>query len=460
MSVLILLGVSVIIYALARMMPTDFVDNQYSSALQQGTMQQEDVDRIKELYGLSMPDAFLRVTFSEDTGLGALEFEKNTKTATYEDVEIGAMSYAEWYEGSFDAKGYRLYLNGDGSAEIYRVESKGVAVIGEGTESPGDEQETDATEQVITLDEVLTLEKKGTYTVDASGKLSVTLNGVDAGADMKYAPATFLEKAGAILRGYLSWLVNMLHGDLGMSFKYKRPVEDVILQNMGISFAIAFIATILQFAIAIPLGIKAATNQYGAIDYTVTVLAMVGISLPTFFLAALVIRVFAVQLGWFEVGGLVSASLPVDATFFQRIGDMLWHMILPMTVLVILSIGSLMRYTRTNTLEVLNADYIRTARAKGLSEHTVIYKHAFRNTMIPLVTMMAGILPSLFGGAMITETVFSIPGIGKLAYDALIVSDITFIMGYNMFLAVMTVLGTLLSDLMYAIVDPRVKIGK
>ena len=120
----------------------------------------------------------------------------------------------------------------------------------------------------------------------------------------------------------------------------------------------------------------------------------------------------------------------------------------------------LMRYTRTNTLEALNADYVRTARAKGLTEHTVIYKHAFRNTMIPLVTMMAGILPSLFGGAMITETVFSIPGIGKLAYDALIVADIPFIMGYNIFIAILTVIGTLLSDLMYAVVDPRVKLGK
>ncbi len=111
-------------------------------------------------------------------------------------------------------------------------------------------------------------------------------------------------------------------------------------------------------------------------------------------------------------------------------------MVLPMFVLVVLSIGSLMRYTRTNTLEALNADYVRTARAKGLTEHTVIYKHAFRNTMIPLVTMMAGILPSLFGGAMITETVFSIPGIGKLAYDALIVADIPFIMGANIFIAI------------------------
>jgi peptide/nickel transport system permease protein len=233
----------------------------------------------------------------------------------------------------------------------------------------------------------------------------------------------------------------------------------VIWQNMGVSFMIAFIATILQFLISIPLGIKAARNQYGVVDYTVSILAMTGISLPTFFMAAIVIRVFAVELGWFEVGGLVSGSLPVDAPWFQVAGDMIWHMILPMTVLVILSIGSLMRYTRTNTLEVLNADYIRTARAKGLSENKVIYRHAFRNTMIPLVTMFAGILPGLFSGAMITETVFSIPGIGKLAYDALIVADVPFIMGYNMFIAVLTVIGILLTDIMYAVVDPRVKLG-
>ena len=194
-------------------------------------------------------------------------------------------------------------------------------------------------------------------------------------------------------------------------------------------------------------------------DYTVTVFAMIGISLPTFFLAALFIRVFAVQFGWFPVGGAVD-SLEVGTPWIVRAFNVIWHMILPMTVLVILSIGGLMRYTRTNTLEVLNADYIRTARAKGLSERSVVYKHAFRNTMIPLVTMLAGTLPSLFGGAMITETVFSIPGIGKLAYDALMVADVPFIMGYNMFIAILTVVGTLFSDLMYAVVDPRVKLGR
>lgn len=119
-----------------------------------------------------------------------------------------------------------------------------------------------------------------------------------------------------------------------------------------------------------------------------------------------------------------------------------------------------MRYTRTNMLEVLNADYIRTARAKGLSERKVIYKHAFRNTLIPLVTILAGILPSLFGGMMITEQVFGINGIGRLAYTALQDGDIPFVMGYNMFLAVLTVIGTLLSDLMYSIVDPRVNLSK
>lgn len=136
------------------------------------------------------------------------------------------------------------------------------------------------------------------------------------------------------------------------------------------------------------------------------------------------------------------------------------HLVLPIFVSVFLSIGSLMRYTRTNMLEVLNADYIRTARAKGLSENKVIYKHAFRNTMIPLVTLLAGILPSLFGGMMITEQVFGITGIGNMAYQALKEGDVPFIMTYNMFLAILTVIGTLFSDIMYSIVDPRVRLGR
>ncbi len=232
---------------------------------------------------------------------------------------------------------------------------------------------------------------------------------------------------------------------------------------MWISFVIAFIAMIFQFLISIPLGISSATHQYSIRDYTVTILAMIGISLPSYFFAALLIKVFASDLGWFPVSGLVDASQSYGDGFIDNVRyylDMEHHLVLPMVVLVVLSIGGLMRYTRTNMLDVLNADYIRTARAKGLSEKRVIYVHAFRNTMIPLVTMLAGILPSLFGGAMITEEVFAIDGIGRLAYKALQQGDIPFVMGYNMFLAILTVIGTLLSDLMYAVVDPRVKLGK
>ena len=262
-----------------------------------------------------------------------------------------------------------------------------------------------------------------------------------------------------LVNGYGKWILGVLQGDLGNSFKYEAKVSDVIVENMGISFGIAFAAFILEIIIAIPLGVKAATKQYGILDYSSSVLTMIGTALPTFFFAALCIQVFSVGLGWLPVGGL-NSTLPVDATAWTKFWDMIWHLIMPVGIMVFLSVGSLMRYTRTNTLEVLNADYIRTARAKGLSERKVIYKHAFRNTMIPLVTLLAGTLPSLFSGAMITEQMFAIPGIGNMAYEALKAGDIPFIMGYNMFLAILTVIGMLLADLMYAVVDPRVKITK
>ena len=266
-----------------------------------------------------------------------------------------------------------------------------------------------------------------------------------------------------LISGYFRWLGNMLQGDMGTSFKYEKPVSQVIGENMWVSFAIAIIATVLQFAIAIPLGITSATHQYSKRDYAVTIFTMIGISLPTYFFAAIIVKVFSVELGWFPSSGLISGSATYPDTFggfMAKLLDMAHHLVLPILCTVILSLGGLMRYTRTNTLEVLSADYIRTARAKGLPENQVIYKHAFRNTMIPLVTLLAGILPSLFGGMMITEEVFAIDGIGRLAYKALSEGDIPFVMGYNMFLAVLTVIGTLFSDIMYSVVDPRVKLGK
>lgn len=263
-----------------------------------------------------------------------------------------------------------------------------------------------------------------------------------------------------ILKGWWIWLMNFFRGDLGVSLTNDKPVQEIIFANMGTSFAVSFVSLILELIIAIPLGIKCACNQYGKLDYAVTVFTMIGISFPSFFFAGIIIKVFAVDLGWFEAGGLSTPSLPIDISGFELFINQCWHLILPIFVLTVLSIGSMMRYTRTNTLEVLNADYIRTARAKGLSENSVVYKHVFRNTLIPLITTLAGMLPALFGGSMIVEQMFSLPGIGNTAYTMTRAGDITFIMGYDMFIAALTVIGILLTDLMYVVVDPRVKLGK
>lgn len=261
---------------------------------------------------------------------------------------------------------------------------------------------------------------------------------------------------GGIIKGYFNWLKSLCQFDLGTSFVYGLPVAEVIAEHMGVSFAVALIATIFEFLIAIPLGITAATHQYSLRDYVVTVLVMIGISLPSFFFGEVLKDLLANKLGWFPSSGQLTGT--GSETGIALLPQYFMHLFIPILTVVILSIGGRMRMTRTNMLEVLNADYIRTARAKGLKESKVIYKHAFRNTLIPIVTTLAGLLPSLFSGAIITEQVFDIQGIGNIALDAMNKGDIPFIMGYNMFLALLSVIGVLLSDLMYAVVDPRVKL--
>lgn len=266
---------------------------------------------------------------------------------------------------------------------------------------------------------------------------------------------------GTILQGYFTWLGNLVRLDFGTSFINHRPVLTEIFNKdrIGTSFFVAAVATVFEFIIAIPLGVTAATHQYSFRDYLVTVLVLIGISLPSFFFGQMLKNIFANKLGWLPVSGMKDPNLLPYASTWVAITDYLRHMFLPILTVVILSIGSRMRMTRTNMLEVLNADYIRTARAKGLNESRVIYKHAFRNTMIPLVTGLAGLIPSLFSGAMITEQVFDLTGIGNYALKAMQQGDIPVIMTYNMFLAVLSVLGVLLADLMYAVVDPRVKLA-
>ncbi|MDF2820743.1 MAG: transporter permease [Clostridiales bacterium] len=261
----------------------------------------------------------------------------------------------------------------------------------------------------------------------------------------------------SIPEGYVKWAGNVIKGDFGTSFVYKQPVFKVINDKMWASFWLSFIALILELLIAIPLGIISATKQYSKTDYAITTFAFLGISLPSFFFAALLQKFFAMDLRIFPLQGMVTAR--EDYEGFRLLLDIGWHYCLPIIVFVVLGVGSLMRYTRTNMLEVLNSDFIRTARAKGLSEHKVIYKHAFRNTLIPIVTMVGGSLPGLFSGAIITEGIFAIDGLGYTALQALKFGDIPFLMGFNMFLAVLTLIGTLISDVLYAVVDPRVRLS-
>ncbi len=261
-----------------------------------------------------------------------------------------------------------------------------------------------------------------------------------------------------IVQGYFTQLKNIFTLNFGDSWKYTVPVLEKFNEVIWVSFIMGAISLVLQLVIAIPLGIVAATKQYSRTDYAVSVIALAGISLPTFFFATLLKLVFSVQLGWFDLFGLTGRDHQTLSAMGQLF-DKAEHLVLPITTLVVISIGSLMRYTRTNMLEVLNADYIRTARAKGLNENKVIYHHAFRNTLIPLVTIVGGSLPGLFSGALITETLYMIPGIGYISYNAMVAGDIPFSIFYLTFLAVLTLLGNLISDILYAVVDPRVRLS-
>ena len=264
---------------------------------------------------------------------------------------------------------------------------------------------------------------------------------------------------GGIISGFFAWMGEMFTGNFGDSWLYTVPVLQKFNETVWLSFVMGGIAFILEIIIAIPLW-ACWLPPSSTVRRTMPspIFALAGISLPTFFFASLLKLVFSVKLGWFDLYGLIGRNYQ-QLSAAGQFWDKAHHLVLPIVTLVVISVGSLMRYTRTNMLEVLNADYIRTARAKGLSERKVIYHHAFRNTLIPLVTIIGGSLPGLFSGALITETLFGIPGIGLTSYNAMVGGDIPFSMFYMTFLAILTLLGNLISDVLYAVVDPRVRIA-
>ena len=261
-----------------------------------------------------------------------------------------------------------------------------------------------------------------------------------------------------VIQGYFKWASKAITLDFGDSWYWNQPVLQKFGSVIWYSFALGLVTFILEIIIAIPAGVAAARRQYSATDYTVTVIALIGISLPSFFFATILKYVLSVKLGWLDLYGIVG-RFHESYSSTGKILDMARHMIMPVITLTVVNVGSLMRYTRTNMLEVLNADYIRTARAKGLSEDRVVNYHAFRNTLIPIVTLLGGSLPGLFSGAMITETLFQIPGIGYTSYQCVVQGDIPFVMFYMVFMAVLILLGNLIADILYAVVDPRVRVN-
>ncbi|HNT23819.1 MAG TPA: ABC transporter permease [Anaerolineales bacterium] len=259
-----------------------------------------------------------------------------------------------------------------------------------------------------------------------------------------------------IVPGFLGWAKNAVQGNFGDSWHFGIPVTEKFKQVIWYSIIINIITLIVEVALSIPLGILAARKQYSKTDYSITVFALMGISLPTFFLATILKYVFSIKLGWFDLYGLTGRFFS-SMTPTEQMVDIGYHMVLPIVTLMMLSVGGLMRYTRTNMLEVLNSDYIRTARAKGLPEKVVINKHAFRNTLIPLVSYMSYLLPAMFGGSLITETLFQIPGIGFVSFEAITRGDIPFAMFYATFMILLSQVSLIVADIMYAVVDPRVR---
>lgn len=251
---------------------------------------------------------------------------------------------------------------------------------------------------------------------------------------------------------YMRWLGNVLQGDLGTSHNSVEPVSDLILTRLPNTLILTGVALILSIAIAIPLGVISATKRNSIIDRLVAGFSFVGISVPVFWLAIMLIILFSVRWNIFPAGGMF--TLGEDFS----IADRLRHMALPMVVLVTANLAALVRYTRSGMISVLNEDYVRTARAKGLTNRRVIFGHALRNALIPVITVIGISIPNAVSGAAITETVFSWPGMGRLAVNAANTRDYPVVLGATLTVAVVVVVSNLVTDLIYAYVDPRIRL--
>lgn len=257
---------------------------------------------------------------------------------------------------------------------------------------------------------------------------------------------------------YLDWLNRFLRMDFGKSFVDGRKVLDKIVERIPITLTINILSLMLIVAVAVPIGILSATRQYSLFDKLSTIFVFIGFSTPTFWLALLLMIFFGVNLGLLPISGIQSIDVS-EMGPFERLLDWIKHLILPVGISAFGGIAGLSRYSRSSMLEVVRQDYIRTARAKGLTESKVIFGHAFRNALMPIVTILGLSIPGLIGGGVIFETIFAIPGMGQLFYLSTMSRDYPSVMGILVIGAILTLLGNLIADIAYAMVDPRIRTG-
>lgn len=256
---------------------------------------------------------------------------------------------------------------------------------------------------------------------------------------------------------YGQWLARLVRLDFGESFALDhRPVLDKVTERLPITILINLLSIILILIVAIPIGVLSATRRNSLFDKGTTIFVFIGFAMPSFWLALLLMDYFGVRLGLFPIAGIRSLGHEYLG-FFGRLWDIAHHLVLPVFVSAFGGLAGFSRYMRSNMLEVIRQDYILTARAKGLSEHAVIYRHALRNALLPVITILGLSVPGLIGGSVIFETIFAIPGMGKLFYDGVMMRDYPLIMGVLVIGAVLTLIGNLIADVSYALADPRIR---
>ncbi len=258
---------------------------------------------------------------------------------------------------------------------------------------------------------------------------------------------------------YASWLKKIGRGDLGVSFSSDhRPVADKIMERLPITILINLLSLLIIIAVAVPIGVLSAVHQDSLFDKVTTVFVFIGFAVPTFWLALLLMIFFGIHLGWLPISGLRSLNYEYLGVWEQLV-DLVKHLVLPVLVSAFGGLAGLSRYMRANMLEVIRQDYIMTARAKGLSERDVIYRHALRNALLPAITILGLSIPGLIGGSVIFETIFAIPGMGQLFYMSVMARDYPTIMGILLIGAILTLVGNLIADVSYAVADPRIRIS-